>query len=386
MSKPNHNHLSGMLILSFFFSVMAAAPLGRCVEQSFDSADTLMVGKFAAYSRVQGGLFNDALSAEQDALKTAERRLGKFHPSVVPILIDLATIYRYMARYSDAELALNWGLVIRQKSLGLDDPLVAECLDHLASLYNDTGRWEEAEVLEKRVIANVQKNNGSPARHLNHLGDIGFNLKRFPQALSLLKQSLQIQETAVGTAPSFRIETLLLLSKAYREDRKPSEAASCLQKTLEIAKQQFQAGSRELADAIISCADGYMALKQKDQAQPLYRQAHEIYKGFVGVDFSYASLYNVRALASLKQALGDYLAAKNLWQKALETEKKALGANHPRVAIDLANLAESENSLGEYPASARHLQEALNIIQPLFGKDYPLVIKVQEQLAGLSDR
>jgi tetratricopeptide (TPR) repeat protein len=318
-------------------------------------------------------------------LKTAERRLGKQHPSVVPIMIDLATIYRHMARYSDAELTLNWALVIRQKNLGLDDPLVAECLDHLASLYNETGRWDEAEVLEKRVITNVKKNGGALTPHLNHLGDIEFNLKKPAQALPLFKQSLEIQETAVGTAPSFRIETLMSLYKIYRDDHKSTEAASSLQKALEIGKQQFQAGSRDLADVFKACADGYSALKQKDQAQQLYRQAHEIYKGFVGMDFSYVSLYNVLALASLKQALGENQAAKDLWQKALETQKKALGLRHPRVALTLMLLSEAEKSLGENGPAASHLKEALGIVQPVFGKDYPLVIKIQGQLANLSD-
>jgi tetratricopeptide (TPR) repeat protein len=385
MKKHALNPRAGFLALSFFCLLMFAPPSSRCVEQSFDTADALTVGKFAAYGRVQSGLFNDALSAGQDTLKTIERRLGKEHPSIVPVLIDLATIYRHMARYSDAEMTLNGGLVIRQKSLGLENPLAAECLDHLASLYNETGRWEEAEVLEKRVISNARKNGGSLTQHLNHLGDIELNLKRFPQALSLLKQNLEIQETAVGTAASFRVETLVLLSKAYRGDGKPSEAAFCLQKALDIAKQQFQAGSRDLADVIKACAGGYVALHKKDQALPLYRQAHEIYKGFVGVDFSYASLYNVRALASLKQALGEYQAAGDLWQKALEAERKAFGARHPRVAVDLMNLAETEKSLGENVPASRHLKEALGMVQPLFGGDYPLVMKIQEQLASFSN-
>jgi len=121
-------------------------------QEALDSSDKIFSAQYAAYQRVQSGSLNDALAASKDALKTAENRYGPTHPTVVPLLVDLATLYRIMGRYEEAESSLKWGLAIREKTLDKNDLLIAETLEHLASLYNDWGNGKKPNSWGKRPL------------------------------------------------------------------------------------------------------------------------------------------------------------------------------------------------------------------------------------------
>ena len=143
--RPNVLHL-GLFFIAIFFTGFLHA------EGPWDDQDFLVVSENTAYVKAADGEFSDALAAEKNALAAAQDRFGPTHPSLAPILTDLATLCRKMARFSEAESDLRWALALREKNLGLNDPLVAQSLDQLASLDSDLGRFEESEILEKRAV------------------------------------------------------------------------------------------------------------------------------------------------------------------------------------------------------------------------------------------
>jgi tetratricopeptide (TPR) repeat protein len=353
-------------------------------EQIIDTEDPLTVAQTTAYARLKSGYFPDALSAGQAALKMAEDRYGPTHPNIVPFLVDLATIDRYMARYADAETALKWGLAIQEKSFGPDDPQIAGTLCQLAALYADWGRWEDAEYFGKKSLSMLEAKDTSPftglIQALNQEGYLELERGNGAQAQELLEKSLQLQERDPKADPSGIIQTLQSLSRACLFNKRFSEAKNSLDKIMDITKNHFAANSVQQADAFENLGDFYQSQNQADKAKNLFETALPIYQRFVGVYFGYSSLDYVRKLAKADESLGKNKEAEDLLQKNLQALKEVFGTSHPRVALGLVDLAEVEEALGQPSQAQEELKKALVMAQSFFGNSHPLVVKIQKQL------
>lgn len=365
-----------LFILIFLFPVLATA------QELLDSVDSLLSAQFAAATRTQSGFLNDALSAEKAALETAQHRYGPTHLSLVPVLTDLATLYRIMGRYEEAESQLKWGLALREKALGTHDASLADSLDPLASLYSEEGRWEEAEFFEKKalVLREASGNPDSLAASLSLLGDIELNLNKNFEARNFLTRGLAVQEKTAGN-PAETLSLLNRLSKAFQAGNNPADAEANLLKALALAKKSFAANSIEEADALEKLADFYFAAGQKEKAAALYQSALKIDKGFVGVYYGYSVLPYMQRLAVAYQAAGDAASAKDLLEKALVTCRDSYGPRHPLLAVTLLRLARAEETLGDSKAARSHREQVLEILKSHFAKNYPLILEVEGQLA-----
>jgi tetratricopeptide (TPR) repeat protein len=379
-SPPNQALLTGSLLALFLF----AGNLSYA-EQIIDTEDPLTVSQTTTYERLKNGYFPDALSAGENALKIAEDRYGPTHPDIVPFLIDLATIHRYMARYADAETSLKWALAIQEKSFGPDDnPQTAGTLCQLAALYTDWGRWDDAEYFGKRAITLLEAKDTPPftklIQALNQQGYFELEMGNGDQAQELLKKSLQLQEKDLKADPAGMIQTLHALSQAYLLSKRFSDSKNALDKIMDITNKNFASNSVQQADALESLGHFYQSQNQTDKAKSLFEAALPIYQRFVGVYFGYSSLDYVRKLAKADESLGKNKEAEDLLQKSLQTLKEVFGDSHPRVALGLVDLAQVEEALGQKALAQEELKEALVIAQSFFGNSHPLVIKIQKQL------
>jgi hypothetical protein len=383
-----------------------------------DSEDQLSVDRFTARERIKSGYIVDALKAEQDALQVQEYRDGPIHPSLAPILDDLATLDRYLARYSEAESRLKWALAIREKTFGSNNNLVAQSQHLLASLYLDWGHWEDAEFYEKKALLSLQYNQ-SHASILNTwlpnfirfvktlapkqaargqaqnpsenkplplweafalMGQIKMGLQNNKEALAFFQESLETEQKDPDRTPSSHIQLLNLTAENHLLLQQPSDAQSCLEEALNTAKANFKANSIEVADAMEHLGIFYRSQKLEDKAKPLLSSAREIYRGCVGTYFGYSSLPYVQKLAKADESLGQFNDALELLQKNIQSAREAFGANHPRVAVGLMDLAEAEKAVGQDALAQKNLKQALKIAQSVYGDDYPLVLKIQKQI------
>lgn len=348
-----------------------------------DSMDSLSSAEFTASDRLKIGHYQEALEAEQSALKIAEERFGPTHPSLAPILEDLATLDRYLALYPEAESNLQWALAIREKYFGNDDPSTAESLAQLASLYWDWGHWEDAEFFQKKAVRILEK--GSPADPtrlapaLELLGKIELALQK-EGALDLIKKSADLEEKDPSLQPQQQMESLNLQAAAYRMLDKPVEEGVRLEKALDFAQNHFKPNSFEVASAMEQLADFDRSQKRESDAQSLDHSALKIAQGCVGTYFGYSSLPYVCLLAKVEEKLGLWNEAENYLQKALQTSKDSFGGNHPRVAVALLDLAQAEQGLGQMDKAKVDLQQALEIAKSFYRDDNPLVVQIQTQL------
>jgi len=127
-----------------------------------------------------------------------KQQLGDNHPSTATSLNNLAFLYQYQGRYSEAEPLLKQSLAIRKQQLGDNHPDTAQSLNNLAGLYQSQGRYSEAEPLYKEAlfIFKQQLGNNHPdvAQTLNNLATLYWNQGKYPEADELFSQGLQVEE------------------------------------------------------------------------------------------------------------------------------------------------------------------------------------------------
>ncbi|MGB0084687.1 MAG: FxSxx-COOH system tetratricopeptide repeat protein, partial [Rhodomicrobiaceae bacterium] len=92
-------------------------------------------------------------------------------------------------------------------------------------------------------------------------------------------------------------------------------------------------------------------------------------------------LCNQTALYLLSRA--DYKAAAPLMRRALGIDQAAYGPDHPRVAIDLNNLAQLLQDTGRLAEAEPLMRRALGIDEAAYGPDHPRVAIRLNNLAGL---
>ena len=94
-------------------------------------------------------------------------------------------------------------------------------------------------------------------------------------------------------------------------------------------------------------------------------------------------------LALRLKDLGDYLGAKKLLEKAMISDEKNYGKEHPSTAISYSNLALVLKDLGDYKEAKKLLEKAMISDEKNFGKDHPSTARCYSNLAlalqGLGD-
>ncbi|MBO1225335.1 MAG: tetratricopeptide repeat protein [Candidatus Scalindua sediminis] len=71
------------------------------------------------------------------------------------------------------------------------------------------------------------------------------------------------------------------------------------------------------------------------------------------------------------QTLAQYDRAIEYYEKALESDLKTLGEDHPDVAIDWDNLGSAWKAKGEYDKAIEYHEKALKVFIKTFGEDHP---------------
>ncbi|WP_353735279.1 tetratricopeptide repeat protein, partial [Okeania sp. SIO2C2] len=105
------------------------------------------------------------------------------------------------------------------------------------------------------------------------------------------------------------------------------------------------------------------------EALPLFQRSLAINEKALGVDHPQVALI-LNNLAALYQGQGKYTEALPLVQRSLAIREKALGADHPRVAASLNNLAELYREQGNYTEALPLFQRSLAINEKALGADH----------------
>jgi CHAT domain-containing protein/Tfp pilus assembly protein PilF len=106
------------------------------------------------------------------------------------------------------------------------------------------------------------------------------------------------------------------------------------------------------------------------EALPLYQRALALQEKALGSDHPIVAI-SLNNLAVLHKTMGDYAQALPLFQRALAIHEKVLGPDHPDTANNVSNLAGLYQEMGDYAQALPLSQRALALLEKVLGREHP---------------
>ena len=209
-SKKQITDISFLAAIIFFLTAAAAYPREDLWQRL--NAEIMKLSREDKYL--------EAIYVARNSIKLAEKTFGAQDPRVAASMNNLATLYRIVGRYDDAETYYIHSLTIRENALGPQHRHVANSLNNLAGLYRAQGRLEEAELLYLRALKIRKKALGPEhpdvGQSLNNLGLLYKMQTRYDEAEQLYKQALAIWEKKLGPQSPHVATVMENMSELYK--------------------------------------------------------------------------------------------------------------------------------------------------------------------------
>jgi tetratricopeptide (TPR) repeat protein len=125
------------------------------------------------------------------------------------------------------------------------------------------------------------------------------------------------------------------------------------------------------------------AMGEYEAAKALYERVRSLREQALGADHLDVG-FTIGSLAILLQDIGDHAQAKGLNERALALAEHALGPNHPTVGNYLNNLARDLRALGDTAQAKQLYERALTIWEVSLGPEHPHVAQVLNNLGNVS--
>lgn len=206
----------------------------------------------------------------------------------------------------------------------------------------------------------------------------------------LKKAVLYTQQLASILRQIYAGQPLLLADKLHDHARKLegighySEAIVLAEDATASLRKEYGNNNPKIAGMVWHQAVLYRKQSRLQQAEPLFREAIDLYRSSASTEEDKDSLASaLNSFAVLLARQGRYQEEEPFLQEALSIWKKIKGENHPGVATILNNLAGLYRSQGRYDEAKPLYQRDLAISEKVLGKDHPEVATTLSNLAGL---
>jgi tetratricopeptide (TPR) repeat protein len=321
-----------------------------------------------------------ALPRLRQAVEITRAALGEHHPVYAKRLNGLALLHLELGDYAAALPLLRETLEITRAAVGEDHPDYAKRLNGLARVYTFIGDYAAALRLFRQAARTLGVGDSDYAESLSGLVSVYLTMTALGGSgdtarRALVQQADRIRRAAVGEDHPDYARRLLILARVYSALRGRDAALPLLRQAAEIRRA---ARLENDAAGLIELARMHFELNDYPAALPLLHQALEITRAAVGEDhLDYA--VTLHLLAEYYQAMGDRDAALPPLRQAAEIERAALGEHHPRYATSLSWLADS--LIARRQADEAWLADSL-MARRRAEETMPLL----EQLAAIDDR
>lgn len=151
---------------------------------------------------------------------------------------------------------------------------------------------------------------------------------------------------------------------------------------VDLASQDYGAADVKTATAMSNLADSYRTAGRFDEAEPIFRQALEIFRNRLGTENPIYAVC-VNNLANLLRKTGRFEMAEPLYREAMEITRKSFGVDHRDYAMELNNYAGLLEETDRLEEAEPLYCEALEITRKSFGLKHPNYATCLNNLAGL---
>ncbi|HEY9713050.1 MAG TPA: tetratricopeptide repeat protein [Chroococcales cyanobacterium] len=329
------------------------------------------------------GKHEQALSAIQESLKSAEDRAGKEDPSLIAPLSLLGGYYRRLGQYDQAKAAYTRGLAIARKR-GITDKRIVVVLEPLAKLDSFLGRTDEADTLFQQAYQISKKEDGpesiAAANCLLGLGEVEEARAHYLQAEKLYSQSADIHEKLNGHDDPDLSMTLDHLVRLYISADNLARAEPSAWRALRLKEDGLAALKDSHYHADINLATIYMDRDLTTAAEPLIENAITL----SGSRSSKTHPYYANALA-LKALLlchkKQFQEADAVYDQAWKVMTASVGKKHRYLARLLVCRAQMDVLEGKTDRARKDFEEALSMADSVLPADHPERARIMRRMA-----
>ncbi|HVT15063.1 MAG TPA: serine/threonine-protein kinase [Thermoanaerobaculia bacterium] len=296
------------------------------------------------------GLYPSAIDLLSQALAERRRLLGPDHPDVGETEYHLATSYRELGRYAEAEPFARRANAIAERSGNLRTR--AGCLVELATIAGRRGRRDEAEKNLQSALGLFERALGPDSERvsaaLNNLGNLYYDERRFPEAEKCHLRAIAIKEKTLGPNHLYLAQSLNNLANVYSAMGRFDDAQGLHARALKIKRQALPADHPEIGISLLNLGD--VASRRGDLATAVarYREALGFWERTQAADYLPAA-YTRASLASALATLGQAKEADHLYQSALAVLAAKLPPAHPNLTEVRAEYARFLRAAGQPP-------------------------------------
>lgn len=320
-----------------------------------------------------------------EILDDAAQRLGKDladEPEVAASArLALATTYRSLGLYDEAETEAREALRLRRQLGGQTGPETAAVLCELGHLLNDMGRYEEG---ERHLREGALAFQGDAVRYADCRVQLAVGLNnqgRDEEAEAVYREVLPIYRRELDPA-DVRIGTVLNNLAVVLGNRGDFAAAEPLHReALHIMRAAYGDEHPEVAYTLYNLGGVLDAQGDYAAAEPLYREALALRLKLLGENHPYVLLTRA-SLANLLWARKDFAAAEPLAREALAGGAATLDADHPLMAYAHIVLGQVLCDAGKPAEGEAHLRSALEIRRKVFPPGHWLLANTESSLGA----
>jgi CHAT domain-containing protein/Tfp pilus assembly protein PilF len=288
--------------------------------------------------------YEDAQEALDRCQDIRQRLLGSDAAPVAEVLNAIGALEENRSNLTLAEAFYEQAIAIQEKVLGTESPVTANTWNNLATLYWIMGDYASAQKLYAQALAVREKvlgpNSPVVAKTLNNLALLDSSLGDYDEAEDYFQRALRIYMTQLGPDNPATLTTLSRLGLLYVRKGDDARAEPLLEQTVAMQEKISPAGDPDVARSLVQLAMLYDRRKLYDRAEPLLVRALEIRRRILGEEHPEVAA-SLAALARHDHAQGRLPEAMPLYEQALKIDEEALGENHPdtlAIAGDLAFL------------------------------------------------
>jgi tetratricopeptide (TPR) repeat protein len=242
----------------------------------------------------------------------------------------MANSYEALGAYAKARDQFVIVLDETRRRYGNSDRRTIDAMSDLAGPCFDLGEYARAEELLRPVLEYRIRRHGrcSPpvAETLNHIALVMIDTNRTVEAETLFRQALAIWQTDPASEMNVS-RALLNIGVLRRRAGDSADAAHCFEQAALIQERLNGPDDRDLASTRRFHALALMDMGQLDRAQALADNALAIVTRTLG-DRHPNTAGALVALARIRERAGDANAAENLFARAIDIYRDALGPDH----------------------------------------------------------
>jgi tetratricopeptide (TPR) repeat protein len=280
---------------------------------------------------------------------------------------------------------------------GRDNFSVATARMQAGIAHQQQGRFRQAEqcYLEAhRVFTSLSREGNSISGHtvesiLGHtcgvLGMLYKDMGRFDEAISMLKESIQIQRSTTGESSQQVGVALQSMGDLLYTQGKHEEALATLEEALVILTETAGKESDLVAAVLTEKGNSLVAMNRQDEARAMHEEALRIFRIAYGDDSSEVAT-SLNNLGNILFDTGMLVEARDNFEEALGIMRRVHGERHPSVAALFHGIATVLSRQGQFDEALKMFKKALKIKRKVLGEDHVDVAMGLDAMGNLLGR